>query len=360
MSIMAARDTIVFHAHLIQDVSVLRPLLRLARRTSQRDIVMLLAEEFLGYDSTGAWRAEIGHICSELDIALSTYATPFDALTLLAGRRGLIVAGSESDNRAHAATHQLFRALPPEFLRVTLQHGFECLGFLHNAAHDAATGHAVRFAADILVGWLPAERLTALMPAERPKLYTAGPMHLLEQPAAPERPAFHPLSGVVCENLHSVRFKHDSTRKTFIEDLSAFAALTRQLDGTLHLRPHPAGNYTLRKNVPLPEGVRLNQTPLYRLHLPDFDFCISTPSSVLFDFVLAGVPVAVWADAEGWIDTRNYTGLETVVTAEDWWRFALRCASDPKPLLHRQARFLAELGLPADTEDRYARLLSLG
>ena len=354
------RRTLVFHTHLVQDVTTLRPLIRLAQRLVEHDVVVLCAAEFAKHDSTGLWREELAALCAETGATLHTYDTPYDAVRLLAGRHGMIVAGSESHLPNHAVTHALFRVMPPGFLRVTLQHGFECMGLLHNAAHDETAGGAVRFAADIVVTWFHESRLTTTSGAERPKLYLAGPPTLLEPPPANAADAHDPYRGMVCENLHSVRFvKGGAARQSFIAYFNAFADRFRHVGSPIHLRPHPAGAFTQRQGLPVPEGVVLDTGPFYRIALGEFGFCISAPSTVLFDFVLAGVPVAVWGDADGRIDTSNFSGLAEVVTVEDWWRFVARAAADPQPLLDRQAAFLAGLGMPPDIEDRYARLLSL-
>ncbi len=353
------RSLLVFHIHLVQDFGTLRPVIRLAHRVATRDIMVLCSAEFAKLDASGLWREELNALCTELGIAPHGYETVFDAIRLLQGRSGMIIAGSESHLPNHAATHALFRGTPPGFLRVVLQHGFECVGLLHNAAHDVAAAGPVRFAADIVVSWFEASRLTAVASAERSKLYLAGPPTLLDRGTDRIVAETDPYCGMVCENLHSVRFERGS-RDDFTKFLNALAPRFLHLGSQLHLRPHPAGNYTQRHGLPIPERVFLNTGPFYQLALEAFGFCISAPSTVLFDFMLAGTPVAVWRDAEGRIDTTNFAGLAEVVTVEDCWRFVAQAAVDRQGVLDRQAKFLADLGMPPNAEERYARLLSLG
>jgi hypothetical protein len=108
----------------------------------------------------------------------------------------------------------------------------------------------------------------------------------------------------------------------------------------------------------LPPGVERNGGPLYEQDLNAFGFAISPPSSILFDFVVAKVPTAVWIDPEGRMDHANFAGLETVSSAEEWWSFAERSAQERDNILANQERFLGKLQIPVDVAGRYAELMS--
>jgi hypothetical protein len=258
----------------------------------------------------------------------------------------------------HYWTHDFFKALPNSFLKVTLQHGFECVGFLHNAAHDAAYGKEIRFAADVVVGWFAEQRLASLHPSQRAKLYVAGPPIIIE-PKSPRRTdATRATKGMVCENLHSVRFTAPAVYETFLAQFAAFAERFCATGARIDFRPHPAGRFTDRLGLTLPDGVERNGRPLYEQDLGAFDFAISPPSSILFDFVVANVPTAVWVDAEGRMDFANFAGLETVSCADEWWSFAERSSRERDSILANQKQFVDGLGIPTDVVRRYTELMS--
>ena len=70
---------------------------------------------------------------------------------------GFIISASESDLDAHKETHEIFRMAPSTISTITLQHGFECVGFLMNDNHQKYYGSSVGFASDYICGWSPKE-----------------------------------------------------------------------------------------------------------------------------------------------------------------------------------------------------------
>ena len=346
---------IIFHAVLPQDVAVLRPLILLAKSLPGKELELLVSKYLIGLTAGD----EIEKIASDLNLPMSLCDSGKDASRQLNNKSGILIVGHESSVEPHHWTHGLFKALPDSFLKVTLQHGFECVGFLHNAAHQAAYGSEVRFAADVVVGWFAEKRLTNMHPAERAKLYVAGPPIMIEPRASGKRSAATgPTKGMVCENLHSVRFTAPAVYENFLEHFTAFAERASAAGVRIDFRPHPAGRFTERMGFQLPSGAVWNNRPLYEQDLNAFGFAISPPSSILFDFVVAKVPTAVWTDPEGRMDHANFAGLETVSTAEEWWSFAERSAHERDTILANQERFLEKLQIPPDVAGRYSALLS--
>ena len=345
---------IVFHIVLPQDVAVLRPLILLAHSLPGKRIELLVAKHLVGLP----FDQEIDKISSQLGLTKTYCESHEDAARQLEGRSGMVIVGHESDLHWHLWTHCLFKALPDSFLKVTLQHGFECVGFLHNAVHDAAHGNEIHFAANVVVGWFAAERLTSLHPSERAKLFVAGPPNMIEPRPAKRTATLSAALGMVCENLHSVRFASPGVDENFLDQFTAFAERFCGSGGHLEFRPHPAGRFTDRHGFRLPTGVSRNGRPLYEQDLGAFDFAISPPSSILFDFLVARVPTAVWFDAAGGVDFANFAGLETVSSTEAWWSFAESSCRDRETILANQERFLEKLGIPADVAGRYAALMS--
>ncbi|AMK18934.1 hypothetical protein [Sphingobium sp. MI1205] len=354
-----SRPFVAFHFGLVQDVAVLRPLVLLARSLPSLDLEILITDNFHRLDEDGLWFGELKRLGAEVGVQPFTYQSPFDCLRHFRQRRGMIIAGSESNVVAHQHAHNLFRSVPGNIRTVTLQHGFECLGFLHNARHDAAIGRDIRFSADIIVGWFAERHLHALPLNERNKLFIAGPPVMIDAPTAVDEVDYHELPGLICENLHSIRFGNSRLRESFIDTFLAFAERVGSVDQQLLLRAHPAGRFTERNRLTLPANVNVSRAPLYDIDLSTFAYAVSAPSTILFDFVVAKVPVSVWVDLDGDVDTSNFPGLPTVATVEDLWHFNWMARWHRQFLLDRQENFLTELGIPQDVKARYIQLFSL-
>lgn len=346
---------LIFHVVVPQDVATLRPLIVLATSLPGRQVELLVSKYLIGL---GVGK-EVEKIGTDYNLPITYCDSAADAARRLEGRSGMLIVGHESSVEPHHWTHGLFKVLPNSFVKVALQHGFECVGFLHNAAHQAAYGSEVHFAADVVVAWFDESRLTNLHPADRAKLYVAGPPIMINAaPAAKPTAAAGGQKGMVCENLHSVRFSAPTIHEVFLEQFAAFAAYAVEAGVALDFRPHPAGRFTDKMGYQLPPGVKKNDQPLYEQNLGAFDFAISPPSSILFDFVVAKVPAAIWTDAEGRMDITNFAGLEIVSSAEEWRSFADRAVAERDAILAKQERFLEQLQIPSDVRGRYAELLS--
>lgn len=357
---MRSGQHIVFVCSLLQDVNIIRPLAYLAARETEARIAFLIAPRFAYRDGDYLWRREISRIAADVGADIYPADDLAQASAVLAGKHGVLVAASESTVLGHVEAHEILRAAPASFLRVTLQHGYECVGFLHNRKHDEIYGTSVGFAADVVCGWSPADRLTGLAPSERGKLLVTGPTARLQGPQPGSTPRLG--MGLVCENLHSVRLT-GAPQASFTEMFRTF--VERRPGGVqpVALRPHPAGQYVIKNEVPLPDGAVLANEPIYRTPLPGYDFCISAPSSVVIDALLAEIPVAVWRDPEGVVDARNYAGLTEIRRVEDWWAFAARARSEPETYLQGQQAFLQTTGMLLDRPaiyDRFARLFASG
>jgi hypothetical protein len=349
----------VFLINLLQDVNVLRPLIHMAARDLGLRVDLLVSHVFSQRDIQGQWRAELAEISRDALAPIRHYASPWEAFALLQGKAGVLVSASESNLSTHRHTHDVFRIAPPDFVRITLQHGFECVGFRQSRDHDLAHGRSVTFAADVVCSWVPAKRLTHLAPSQAGKLWVTGPTAVLQ--TRPLRGRETPLRGIVCENLHSVRLNVAGDFKSaFMEVFDAFSRVLKERNRPITLRPHPGGQYVLKNDVPLAPNVTLNVNPMYRLDLSRFAYGLSAPSSVLIDMALAGVPTAVWRDVDGVMDADAYAGFETVTTHPDWLAFVDHAESDPEIYRSRQKAFLEREELvtdPAITHRRFAELL---
>ncbi len=351
-----SETSVVLLVNLLQDVNILRPLAYLAARDLGLDTRFFLTRDFEKRDRQGLWQAEITEIIGATGATMGFVENEGHALQALQGLSGIIVAASESCLPGHRIVHDIFRAKPPSFVTMTLQHGFECVGFLQSRDHDLAHGREVTFAADIVCGWCEAERLTALAPSQRSKLCVTGPTAVLQQPQRTERLA----RGIVCENLHSVRLNVAGDFKTdFVDIFGRFTEVLGQEGKEVVLRPHPGGQYVVKNNIALPENVILNNNPIYKANLSRYAYGLSAPSSVLIDMVLAGIPTAVWRESTGIMDSDNYRGLTTVSDLNDWLEFEKEASAHPERFIERQADFLEQQKMLTDPEEVYRRFAGL-
>ena len=353
---MRPQKDMIFILNLLQDVNIIRGLVYLALRETEANIRFLVTASFVKRDSQQIWQRELAAMASETGADLHLVAEPAGAYALLQGRSGVIVAASESNLRAHWETHEIFRIAPPGFLKITLQHGFECIGFLQSREHVIGHGRNISFGADVVCGWFEAPALTSMVASERRKLYVTGPPTLLQQPGNhPDHPPQE--GGIICENMHSVRLKATGDHKaSFMETFFAFC---ERLGQPVTLRPHPGGQYVIKNKVALPENVQLNNLPIFHVNMAGYAYGISAPSTIVFDMVLAGIPVGVWRDPGGVMDAGNYAGLTEISSLQDWLAFERDVRLRPEMLLDRQQRFLDRLPLPGGPEEVYRRFARL-
>lgn len=354
----------VFLMNLLQDVNVLRPLLYLARAEFDAPLLMLVSDKFVTRDKAGSWQEELSELAQDTGSALEIYESEWTAYRHLQGKAGVIFAGSETNLNAHTHTHNVLRVAPSSYLKVTLQHGYECPGFLQSRQHDQAHGQRVRFGADVICGWCEPETLNAIAASERSKLYVTGPSTLIPIPGKDlRRFESHAIGGLICENLHSVRLNVTEGMKfDFIEAFRTFCDLLPASE-QVTLRPHPGGQYVVKNEVPLPENVRLNNKPIYKVDLRAFRYGISAPSSILIDMVLADIPTAVWQDEDALIDATNYRGLTFVSSPSEWMAFRRDAELRRSLILDRQHRYLESTLMLTDADtirERFLRLLARG
>ena len=348
----------VFLFHLVQDVSVLRPLIFMSARDFKFDTLLLVSSKFSARDNLGIWRNEVDEISRETGARVEHFHDDWEAHGHLNGH-GLLLSASESHLPNHATTHDVFWHAPSSYLRVTLQHGFECVGFRHSAAHILAHGETASFAADILCAWAPIDELRSLARSQSGKVVVTGPPSVLQLPTGTFEKRSR-AAGIVCENLHSVRFSGAGyARSEFIDAFAEFARRASAEGISVALRPHPGGQYFLKSKQALPPNVSVENSPAYRLDLRRFSYGISAPSSVLIEMLIAGIPTAVWRDSHGEIDTNSYEGLQMVSSPAEWLEFALAASDDPEPFLESQRRFLAGTKMPLDPPDVYRRFAQL-
>jgi hypothetical protein len=347
----------VFLINLVQDVNILRPLVVIAARDLGLVAEVLVTRKFSGRDQHRIWQRELAELGATTGAPIIEFHDEGEAAQLLAGKGGILVAASDTSFEGHREVHDVMRFAPSSFVKISVQHGFECIGFLQSRDHDLAHGREVTFAADIVCGWCESERLTAMLDSQRPKLYVSGPTFVLQQPPHATRRGE---SGIVCENLHSVRLRTAGDFRTdFVGNFEAFCAALSRDQREVVLRPHPGGQYVLKNKLQLPPNVRLNNHPIYKVDLSRYAYGISAPSSILLDMVVAGVPTAVWRDSGGVIDADNYKGLTEVSNVDDWVEFSREATAHPERFREQQNRFLEQQKMPLDPMDVYRRFSAI-
>jgi glycosyltransferase involved in cell wall biosynthesis len=352
------QQTVVFIFNLLQDVNVIRPLAYIAARDMGMPVLFLFSHRFCQRDDSGIWRQELEEMKVELGGSLALFHDSFEALGYLEGKAGFLVAGSESNLPAHDVVHNLLNVAPPSFVRITLQHGFECVGFRQSRDQNMAHGQDITSAADILCGWFPLERMSTMAASQRSKLYISGPPMALQTKRSSAGSG--DAGGFVCENLHSPRFHTAGDFKMdFLQTFNAFCIEQGRQAQNVTLRPHPGGRYVLKNDVPLPDNVTLNTDPIYKVDLSRFSYGISAPSSVLIDMMLAGIPVAVWNDGNEVMDVGNYEGLTVIRSLQDWLDFSQAASIYPDSFLDKQARFLAAQQMPIEPRDVHRRFVEM-
>lgn len=352
---------VVLILDLLQDFNILRPIACLAASETDMHVSILVSKRFTDRDSQGIWAAELDELVKTTRATVLHFQSDFEVYSHLASKRGIVIAGSESNLNAHATSHRIFRFVSSDFLKVTLQHGYECVGFLQNREQSMAFGEDIRFAADIVCSWMGGEHLHHLRPTERAKLMVTGPSARLKA----GRQSLHAQSlatttGLICENLHSVRMNIAGDFKaSYMDTFFNFSDAMDRAGRNVALRPHPGGQYVIRNGVKLPSNVVLENEPMYRVDLSRYAYGISAPSSVLIDMVLAGIPTAVWHDGEDQLDTGNYAGITRVSSLDDWCTFAEAAIADPTPFIVRQSAFLERTGIIVDDDEVRRRFLNL-
>src|SRR5690242_1925886 len=125
---MQAQPSAVFLIHLIQDVTTLRPLIFMSARDFRFDTLLLVSTKFGPRDDCGIWTNELREIAAQSGARLEYFSDAWEACRHLTGR-GLLFAASESNLPQHSTMHEVVRQTSPNYLRITVQHGFECVGF---------------------------------------------------------------------------------------------------------------------------------------------------------------------------------------------------------------------------------------
>ena len=311
----------VFILDLIQDFEVLQPLiLRCFGSYLWRDFIVSVSERVI---KSHLW-VFIKPFLDVLGIAWIQPKSPLDVVNALGNGRSVLITASESTAGAHVFSHTVCRLAPRETLKITLQHGYECVGLRHHQAHHLQFPRGLRFASDYVLSWSDPEQLGDIHPADSNKLIPVGVIksfaeevsiaQLYEKRPAPVIPDYeHPIVKLlVAENLHSVRFTNAQRYQLFLNFINQ---ANMDMGYKLTVRSHP-GKRTLENNKDQ-HGFTFLEGMLRAVDIASYDFFVSPPSTIVLDAVLSGVPTAVWTDREDLGDCENYSAIPTICDVED-------------------------------------------
>ena len=317
-----------FVVNLLQDVNILRPLIYLTADNIGIKPFIVVTKSFIHRDKSNLWMNELQALADETQAQLYVINSFPDLWnTLTSFTHGFLISASESDLTPHKETHEILELTPSTISTITLQHGFECVGFLMNNHHQSHHGSSVGFASDYICGWTPKQLQRNLRPLQHSRYYNFGPTAWIKRT---NKRIFTtnidnniaPAMGIVCENLHSVRFSGKSNVNLFMQQFFELADYLDSKGQQIALRPHPGGQYSIKKNVSLPQNVVLVNDPSYKVNWKSYAFGISAPSSVLFDLMINNVPAMVWQDQRQMIDISQHAFLPLAQNVQDMIGFA--------------------------------------
>lgn len=323
-----------FYFDLLQDVNILRPLIYLIADDFGQKPTMILSRTFCKRDSQNLWINEITAIARETNSNI-IYQSSLHQIWELANQfcSGFIISSSESDLRAHNNSHNIFKIMPKSITKITLQHGYECVGFLMNQNHQDQHGSSVGFNADIIAGWIPAQYQYSLRPLQHSRYLYLGPSTDIEF-TSKRYLRYEDKSikindqecGIICENLHSSRHVNVEGQ-TFLDQFQSLASMLAARGEKIALRPHPGGQYVLKNNVLLPDNVFIDNRPSYKVNWHKYRYGISAPSSILIDFLLYNLPCIVWQDESRTLDISSFKSLPVARSSQQLYDFTQNCTS---------------------------------
>ena len=165
--------------NLVQDVAILRPLVYPAHDDLGIQPTLVCCSRLKPRDLHGIWLQEIEHMRVDTKAQLLWVEKPWQLWQAVAPGRGVMVCASESELNNHLDTRLLVQSAPSNIITLTLQHGWECVGFLMNKHQQASHGVSVGMYADVIASWRPVEELRDLRPLLRSRVVHTGPTTLI-------------------------------------------------------------------------------------------------------------------------------------------------------------------------------------
>ncbi len=312
---------------LIQDYEILKPLiLRCFATPAWRDLRISVSPRVR---NSHIW-PEVHLFLQALNLIWFSPLAPIDTVNALGSGKSVLLTASESSANGHKFSHMVCRLAPRSALKLTVQHGYECVGLRHHLAHNLTLPQGVRFASDIVFTWSGRDLLEDINPIDTDKCFPVGVVktiaetlamqavfenRLLQRPVRERTPVQwraqahteSEFSLLIAENLHSVRFGNAQRYQRFLDFINQANADGR---GKTTIRSHP-GKRTLEKEH-ANNNLNFLEGSLTAAHFGQYDLFVSPPSTILLDAVLAGLPSVVWSDYRHLGDCQNYAQMQSV------------------------------------------------
>lgn len=300
---------------LVQDFEVLRPLLlRCATSVEWRDTCVSVSELVT---KSHTWET-VERFLSAFGISWFRPIGPVDTVNVLGSNKAVLVTASESTAPSHKFSHEVCRLASARTVKITIQHGYECVGLRHHQGHNRAFPKGIRFASDYVLTWSHPDALPNLHSSDRGKCVPVGVVKAFAEEVAgahdnPGDTDAAPFSVLIAENLHSTRFIDPARYKRFRDFI---LDVNNDGDFAVTVRSHPskptlqAGNNSDALTF-LTGELRVNE-------LRRFAIVVSPPSTIVLDAVLSGVPAAIWSEQVDFGDCENYPGIPSVCDLSDF------------------------------------------
>ena len=139
--------SVLFLFNLVQDLNILYKLIYLCKDDSHYNVVIIITNEFILRDKDQLLIKEINLIKKDLNIDTFFVNSNIEFFNLLNNLgRSILISASESsvNSDSHKETNEIFNFCPTNITKITIQHGFECVGFLQNNNHNFIHGTNIR------------------------------------------------------------------------------------------------------------------------------------------------------------------------------------------------------------------------
>ena len=321
-----------FILNLLQDFINLRPLIYLVRDDLNIGCYLLVTNSFIKRDKDKTYINELKELALDTSCSIlylnseSSYESIFSNCS-----KGFLVSASESTLYAHYESSDIMTYSPPHIVNITIQHGFECVGFLHNYNHSSTHGNLIGFTSDIICGWIDKSYQRNLLPSSHSKYIATGPSTAITSTSKRSiLPKFNSINikhkiGLFCENIHSARFSSDnSISSDFYNTFYKLSLLLKGLNQKLALRPHPAGKFkkSIQSIHDLPDNIIIESKPTHLINWNRYSYGVSAPSSVLFDMYFNNIPICIWRDKFDFVDSSLLSCFPSSSIAEEIFSFS--------------------------------------
>ena len=335
--------TILFLFNLITDLYILRKLIFLCKDDTNYDVVLLITKNFLERDKDKTLINELLLIQNEINVEIFIIRDNVNLYNKLNNViKGILISASESTIKnpcPHAETYEIIKICRSNITTITIQHGFECVGFLQNLNHYFIYGNNIGFGSDIICGWIEKQYQRDLIPSSKSKYVFTGNPAYIEKTS--KRSFYHKYKnlnniekpGIICENTSSARYRKSNLAKNeFINDFLSLANLLKEKGKTIVLRPHPSSKFKkfiLYNTEKLPKNVYIENCLSHKINWNNYSYGISAPSSVILDMYISGLPVCLWRDSAKSVDNKLLTTFPVAKNPNELLSFCLSPKNNP-------------------------------